>query len=41
MKRKFRKELDKESDMTEAEEMAIDDVRQLSFAERWRLYRYG
>ncbi|XP_030230322.1 NFX1-type zinc finger-containing protein 1 isoform X2 [Gadus morhua] len=39
MKRKFRKELDKESDMTEAEEMAIDDVRQLSFAERWRLYR--
>ncbi|CAL8380634.1 unnamed protein product [Boreogadus saida] len=39
MKRKFRKELDKESDMTEAEEMAILDIWQLSLAERWRLYR--
>uniref|UniRef100_A0A8C4YWJ1 NFX1-type zinc finger-containing protein 1-like n=1 Tax=Gadus morhua TaxID=8049 RepID=A0A8C4YWJ1_GADMO len=39
IKRKFRKELDKESDMTEAEELAILDIWQLSLAERWRLYR--
>ena len=41
IKRKFRKELDKESDMTEDEELAICDIWRLSLAQRWRLYRYG
>ena len=40
IKIKIRKELDKESDMTEAEEMYIFDIWHLSMADRWRLYRY-
>ncbi|XP_030230319.1 NFX1-type zinc finger-containing protein 1 isoform X5 [Gadus morhua] len=35
----IQKELDKESDMTEAEEKAIFDIWHLSMADRWRLYR--
>ena len=40
LKIKMRKELDKESDMTEAEEKFIFDIWHLSMADRWRLYRY-
>ncbi|CAL8339331.1 unnamed protein product [Lota lota] len=39
IKIKIRKELDKNSDMTEAKETTILDIWHLSMADRWRLYR--